>query len=170
VKSGMHCSGAEDLAIPDFDGTLAPVLADPTEEWLDASTWYVLARLSRTSDIVLKFISGRAIDDLRMRVCVPDIIYAGNRHVLGIRDDYFRTAVLYAAFRFNSKAGLRSTAACGAPGVFTFARHVYFRDSNTDEDSLVALSGSMTHKVEKESGSQAKKRADGPPDVREVVQ
>jgi len=77
----MHRSGAEDLAIPDFDGTRAPVLADPTEEWLDTSTWYVLARLSRTSDIVLKFISGRAINDFRMHVCVPDIIYAGNHHV-----------------------------------------------------------------------------------------
>jgi hypothetical protein len=46
----MHCSGAEDLAIPDFDGTLAPVVADPTEKRLDASKWHVLASLSRTSD------------------------------------------------------------------------------------------------------------------------
>jgi hypothetical protein len=134
----MHCSGAEDLAIPDFDGTLAPVVADPTEKRLDASKWHVLASLSRTSDIVVTSISGRAIDDLRMRVCVPDIIYAGNRHLLEIRDDCIRTAVLFAAFRSN--------------------------------DSLVALSGSMTHKVEKDSESQAMKRADGPPDVCEVVQ
>jgi trehalose-6-phosphatase len=152
VKSGMH-SGAEGLAIPDFDGTLVPVLADLTEEWLDASTCYVLARLSRTSDTCSSLLADAPSTIFACVVCVPDIIYAGNRHVLGIRDDYFRTAVLY-----TEHGGLRS------------ARCVYFRDSKTDEDSLVAVSGSMTHKVEKDSGSQAKKNADGPPDVREVVQ
>lgn len=63
----------------DFDGTLTPIVTDPTEVWLDASTRDALARLSRKEDIVSTIISGRAIDDLRMRVGLPDIIYAGNR-------------------------------------------------------------------------------------------
>jgi trehalose-phosphatase len=63
----------------DFDGTLTPIVTDPMEVWLDASTRNILERLSRTNDIVPTIISGRAIDDLRMRVCLPDIIYAGNR-------------------------------------------------------------------------------------------
>jgi hypothetical protein len=64
----------------------------------------------------------------------------------------------------RTSAGLRNT-----PCVYV-RRYVYFRGSKTDEDSVAALSGSMTHKVKKDSGSQAKERADGPPDVREVVQ
>jgi alpha,alpha-trehalase len=63
----------------DFDGTLTPIVNDPTEVWLEASTRDALARLSRKSDIVTTIISGRAIDDLSMRVSLPDIIYAGNR-------------------------------------------------------------------------------------------
>jgi trehalose-phosphatase len=63
----------------DFDGTLTPIVNDPTEVWLEASTRDALARLSRKSDIVTTIISSRAIDDLSMRVSLPDIIYAGNR-------------------------------------------------------------------------------------------
>jgi len=63
----------------DFDGTLVPILADPDEVWLDAPTRDVLARLACKNDIVTTIISGRAVDDLRMRVNVAGIVYAGNR-------------------------------------------------------------------------------------------
>ena len=63
----------------DFDGTLTPIVNDPMEVWLEASTRDALARLARKNDIVTTIISGRAIDDLRVRVNLPDIIYAGNR-------------------------------------------------------------------------------------------
>ena len=63
----------------DFDGTLTPIVIDPMDVWLEASTRDALANLSRKNDLVTTIISGRAIDDLRMRVSVPDIIYAGNR-------------------------------------------------------------------------------------------
>jgi trehalose 6-phosphate phosphatase len=63
----------------DFDGTLTPIVAEPKQAWLDASTRKALANVSCKSGIVTTIISGRSIQDLRMRVDLPDIIYAGNR-------------------------------------------------------------------------------------------
>ena len=63
----------------DFDGTLAPIAAEPKLVKLDASTREALANVSCKSGIVTTIISGRSIEDLRMRVDLPDIIYAGNR-------------------------------------------------------------------------------------------
>ena len=75
-----HIAAARKISLfLDFDGTLAPILSDPLNVWLDASTRDALARLARKDDVVPTIISGRAIDDLRMRVSLPDIIYAGNR-------------------------------------------------------------------------------------------
>jgi trehalose-phosphatase len=63
----------------DFDGTLTPIAAEPKQAWLRAETREALANVSRKNGIVVTIISGRAIEDLRMRVNLPGIIYAGNR-------------------------------------------------------------------------------------------
>src|SRR5205823_4377455 len=63
----------------DFDGTLTPIVNDPMEVRLESSTRDALARLARKKDIVTTIICGRAIDDLRVQVNLPGIIYAGNR-------------------------------------------------------------------------------------------
>jgi trehalose 6-phosphate phosphatase len=75
-----HVAAAQNISLfLDFDGTLAPIVDDPAEVWLDPSTRSALAELSGKNDIVTTIISGRAIYDLRMRVNLPDLIYAGNR-------------------------------------------------------------------------------------------
>lgn len=63
----------------DFDGTLAPIATYPSDAWLEMTTRDILAALTRKDGIVITIISGRSLDDLRMRVNLPDIIYAGNR-------------------------------------------------------------------------------------------
>jgi trehalose-phosphatase len=78
VEEYVRAAGKISLFL-DFDGTLVPIVADPAKAWLDASARDALATLSSKHGIVTTIISGRAIDDLRMRVNLPDIIYAGNR-------------------------------------------------------------------------------------------
>jgi trehalose-phosphatase len=63
----------------DFDGTFAPIAAEPKLARLDASSRKPWQKASRKNGIVTTIISGRAIQDLRIRVDLPDIIYAGNR-------------------------------------------------------------------------------------------
>src|SRR5262249_13764394 len=62
----------------DFDGTLAPTVSHPNEACLDALTQKRLLALSTCPDVLLAIISGREILDLRGRVNLPDIVYAGN--------------------------------------------------------------------------------------------
>jgi trehalose-phosphatase len=62
----------------DFDGTLTPLVANPDAARLDDATRETLAQLSRKEHIVTTIISGRALDDLRRRVGLPRLIYAGN--------------------------------------------------------------------------------------------
>lgn len=72
------------LVACDFDGTLAPLAADPAAVALPVETLEVLRRLQAAPGVSLAFISGRALADLRARVPLPDAIFAGN-HGLEIR-------------------------------------------------------------------------------------
>jgi len=62
----------------DFDGTLAPLVADPAGARLDEPVRQALAAIARGGRAVVTIVSGRALDHLRERVGLPDLIYAGN--------------------------------------------------------------------------------------------
>ena len=62
----------------DFDGTLAPIVSDPTEAELPAKTRELLSQLAEQPSVDLAVISGRALADIRSRVGVDGIEYAGN--------------------------------------------------------------------------------------------
>lgn len=66
------------LLFLDFDGTLAPIVPDPAEARLDDAMRETLARVSRKEHIIITVISGRALDDVRARIGLPDLVYAGN--------------------------------------------------------------------------------------------
>lgn len=66
------------LVALDFDGTLAPIAPSPDKAHLPATARAALARLARRSDTVLAIVSGRALSDIKERVGIPDIYYAGN--------------------------------------------------------------------------------------------
>jgi trehalose 6-phosphate phosphatase len=62
----------------DFDGTLAPIVDDPSEAALTPATRAVLEKFARASSVVPAVVSGRGRDDLMRRVDVDGIAYAGN--------------------------------------------------------------------------------------------
>ncbi len=64
------------LVFLDFDGTLTPIVSSPEMAALSEEMRALLMRLKDKTDIAV--ISGRSLSDIRERVGIPDIIYAGN--------------------------------------------------------------------------------------------
>lgn len=62
----------------DFDGTLAPTVADPSRAKLPRATSSALARLARLPRIVLGIVSGRQIAELRLLVGLKSGYYVGS--------------------------------------------------------------------------------------------
>jgi trehalose-phosphatase len=65
------------LLMTDYDGTLTPIVDDPADAVLAERTRDDLARLARSPRARVALISGRGLEDLRERVGVPNVIYAG---------------------------------------------------------------------------------------------
>ncbi len=66
------------LLFLDFDGTLAPIVAEPMLAVLPGATRQVLNDLAAHNTIAIAIISGRAVGDVKGRVGLPNLIYAGN--------------------------------------------------------------------------------------------
>ena len=66
------------LLLSDFDGTLTPIVDRPDLAVLAPGTRALLAGLSRDERFILGIISGRSLDDVRARVGVSGLVYAGN--------------------------------------------------------------------------------------------
>ena len=62
----------------DFDGTLAPIVDHPDDAGLSPKMRARLARLARNPQCLVAVITGRALTDVRRRVGLEDIFYAGN--------------------------------------------------------------------------------------------
>src|SRR5215471_1611544 len=62
----------------DFDGTLTPVIPDPDCAFLSATVRRVLQEIQDTGRIAIGIISGRSLEEIRGRVGICGIIYAGN--------------------------------------------------------------------------------------------
>jgi len=70
--------GNRTLLLFDYDGTLAPIVPRPEQAHLPLDTTQLIHDLKDNTRFVLGVISGRSLADVRKRVGVPDIIYAGN--------------------------------------------------------------------------------------------
>jgi trehalose 6-phosphate phosphatase len=80
-------SDADGLAVfTDFDGTLAPIVDRPDAATMPPTVEEELAVLRDHPETVVAVVSGRALDDLRERVDVDGIAYAGN-HGLELHAD-----------------------------------------------------------------------------------
>jgi trehalose 6-phosphate phosphatase len=62
----------------DFDGTLAPIVPRPDDAALPATTRPVLEQLAQRRDTRVALVSGRSLRDLRERVGIGGLFYAGN--------------------------------------------------------------------------------------------
>ncbi len=62
----------------DYDGSLTPIVDDPSLAVLSPETREVLGVLASRPSTSVAIISGRSLDDLRTRVAVEGLIYAGN--------------------------------------------------------------------------------------------
>ncbi|HEY4484917.1 MAG TPA: trehalose-phosphatase, partial [Nitrospiria bacterium] len=75
-KNDRDERGAAPAIFLDFDGTLAPIAPRPEQAWLPYKTRLLLKSLSRRVPVVI--VSGRSLRDIRFRVGLERIIYAGN--------------------------------------------------------------------------------------------
>ncbi|MFA4991695.1 MAG: trehalose-phosphatase [Candidatus Omnitrophota bacterium] len=66
------------LLFLDYDGTLTPIVRDPDRAVMPGRTRETLRRLSENPDCRIAVISGRALKDVRHRVGLGGVIYAGN--------------------------------------------------------------------------------------------
>lgn len=62
----------------DFDGTLAPHVDDPDTAELTSGNQQVLETLAQQSSLDIAIVSGRALNDVRDRVGIDGLTYAGN--------------------------------------------------------------------------------------------
>lgn len=66
------------LLFLDFDGTLAPIVEIPEQAEMRPETRVILERLSQNQLCSVVIVSGRALIDIRERVGLANLIYAGN--------------------------------------------------------------------------------------------
>lgn len=66
------------LLLCDYDGTLTPIVERPELAQLSEKTRQLLLALARQSHFTVGVISGRALTDLKQKVGISGIIYAGN--------------------------------------------------------------------------------------------
>jgi trehalose 6-phosphate phosphatase len=77
IEALLRVSGRV-LLFLDFDGTLAPIVEMPDQAVMPATTRILLDRLSQTSWCSVVIVSGRALGDIRERVGMANLTYAGN--------------------------------------------------------------------------------------------
>jgi len=65
------------LLMTDYDGTLTPIVDDPADAILADETREQLLRIARSPRGSVAVISGRGLEDLKTRVAIPEVIYAG---------------------------------------------------------------------------------------------
>ena len=69
-------SGERLAVFLDYDGTLTPIVSHPEDAWLSESMRQTLASLAARLPVAI--LSGRDLDDVRGRVLVDGIVYAGS--------------------------------------------------------------------------------------------
>ncbi len=77
IASSLAASGRL-LLFLDFDGTLAPIRDEPDQAAMPPETREALCTLAAMDRVSLAIVSGRALLDLRERVGLDNLIYAGN--------------------------------------------------------------------------------------------
>ena len=77
VFEGVASNGQVLLAL-DFDGTLAEIVPDPADATLPESIFKLLEALNNQPRFTVAVVSGRSLVDLKERIKLPDVAYAGD--------------------------------------------------------------------------------------------
>lgn len=110
-----HARGRRLAVFLDYDGTLTPIVDRPDDARIDAAMRERVAALARRVPVAV--VSGRDLEDVRRRVGVPGITYAGS-HGLDIDGpEGRRDAGAAAAAAVARAAGVLREVLGGAPGV-----------------------------------------------------
>jgi trehalose 6-phosphate phosphatase len=99
------------LLFLDFDGTLTPIVNNPSRVRLDNRTREALDSLATEKNVDIAIMSGRSMDDLRARVGIDSLTYGAN-HGLEIRGPDIRFVSKSA---LHARRDLRSLLACLNP-------------------------------------------------------
>lgn len=62
----------------DYDGTLAPIAPHPNMTYMTDYTKEALVNISSNPNVFIAIISGRAVDNVKEKVGIENIIFAGN--------------------------------------------------------------------------------------------
>jgi trehalose-6-phosphatase len=62
----------------DYDGTLAAIQPHPNLTYMTDFTKEALLNISSSPNVFVSVISGRGVDDVKKKVGIEDIVYAGN--------------------------------------------------------------------------------------------
>ena len=89
----------------DYDGTLAPVASHPDLTILPDETKAVLERLSKLPDVFMGIITGRSIPDIKQKVGIPGITYAGNHGLDIVHPDGTKVKIFLGKNRQNPNIG-----------------------------------------------------------------
>jgi trehalose 6-phosphate phosphatase len=74
------------VVLLDFDGTLAPIVADPGDAAVPAATRATVERLSAHPRVAAAVVTGREVADVRDRLDLPGLGYAGNHGLRIVHD------------------------------------------------------------------------------------
>jgi trehalose-phosphatase len=66
------------LLFLDYDGTLTPIVSKPSLAVLSKARRAFLKKLSCSPDLLISIVSGRLLADVKKKVGIPNIFYAGN--------------------------------------------------------------------------------------------
>lgn len=72
-----HITSKRTFIFLDYDGTLTPIVNNPSDAHLSSKTKQLLRTLSERKNTILSIVSGRTLDDLKNRVGINTIHYAG---------------------------------------------------------------------------------------------
>jgi trehalose-phosphatase len=126
----------------DYDGTLTPIVSRPEDAWLSESMRQTLRSL--TARVPVAILSGRDLDDVRGRVYVDGIVYAGSHgfDIAGAGGLRRELGAAYLSVLDAVETELRE-ALDEIPGAQLERKHfsvaAHYRNVNEDDAARVAL-------------------------------
>jgi trehalose-6-phosphatase len=126
----------------DYDGTLTPIVSQPQDAWLSDSMRQTLRSLAARVPVAI--LSGRDLDDVRGRVHVDGIVYAGSHgfDIAGTGGLRRELGTAYLSILAAAEAELRE-ALEEIPGAQLERKHfsvaAHYRNVNDNDASRVAL-------------------------------